>query len=73
VLIPKDDTVKRTIISRYVSNATERPLAYVSEVEKIIKSTDNLTKNTATHGLIANGNTEVNKIKDIDLSSWSEQ
>jgi hypothetical protein len=36
VLIPRDDTRSRTIISKYISNTAERPLAYVSEREKIV-------------------------------------
>ncbi len=59
VLFPKDDTQKRTIISRYITNTDEKPLAYVSSKEKLVQIGENLVKSSASYKLTANGETDL--------------
>ena len=70
VLFPKDDTQKKTILSRYIANDTESMVAYVSPRDQYVQVSANLA-NGLSGAINANDsqNTEVKLNQDrIQLS-----
>ena len=64
VLFPTDDTKKKQILSKYILPESEAPVTYVSQLDKIVRVSDNFVNNI-TGSIAANGAEELIKIASI--------